>query len=1012
MNKARIAGAVAGTVLVALLVYYNACVGPSPWPPHDGDLRQSLAVQASGLRRGGEGTIRLVATAHFTTAHSEAVEQVKIARIGGIELSLVDAAKQSTPIAAKKWTTSEGVTTAAVTLPEVSDGDYQLRVKYKTRLGAGELDVPLPLYTPARIHVITDRPLYEPGNLVRFRAVVLRARDLVPLDGRPGRWIVQSPDGEVLLEEKAPAGPWGVVAGTFPLDGAAATGDWKVSWVSADAIDEVPFRVAPFTLPRFRVEAAADKPYYRPREQPTLRGSVTYSSGAPVAAADLAITWQASGDWPPPTEWLERVLPKTAKAGANGRFELTLPVIPNDLQGQATLTARIAAIDPAGDRVESSASVLLSADGIAVTAVTELGEGLMQGFNNRVYLRVTTPDGVVLPGKKIKVKRAWQGDDPGLDAELDDDGVASLQLDPGPPVNVVIPARPYRPAPRAAAVTRGEAEELIAGEGASLADQIEMDRWLAALAPCAQFYEQGEDGGGAAVELGLRVSASGSLIVAGDMATPLARCAAGVLRGKRLPSGAPRMYSVAFTFNDADLPRLDPSVEGVFDVPEGLEEQLATLALKARPCLPRDVEGELPRVQTWSARAGEKVVRLGEWLDVPDGEGADYARAAQGCAQGSLGGATIAFEEPFDGDVIGLVRWRAELPAVAGEERPQPTTMLGYELLVSADVEGAPSTKLRLVPGDVPDVRLRLSPVLARPGETVTAEVIRGPNFAASGITLPKEIELIHLKGKQKAQLGADRKATFTIEPGTEGWCHVSVAGVRGLVFVRPENDLVVELRPEQPRYAPGDQARLLLQTRTAGRGTQAAVGLVGVDESLGQLVTLPAADAMARLRPTVETPQPAFGTLDGQALTLGRIRGANAAAATVLRVGAIPQPPQLDAVVSVSGATRFDPVEELTDRFYTVLAELHVQVRQWEATAPAGTIMRPPVMAEMWKKALAACEARGEKVKDAFGRKLRLHRLPPDLLALTDPRVVVVVGTRLPEDVESWPAWVAKEKP
>jgi hypothetical protein len=42
----------------------------------------------------------------------------------------------------------------------------------------------------------------------------------------------------------------------------------------------------------------------------------------------------------------------------------------------------------------------------------------------------------------------------------------------------------------------------------------------------------------------------------------------------------------------------------------------------------------------------------------------------------------------------------------------------------------------------------------------------------------------------------------------------------------------------------------------------------------------------------------------------------------------------------------------------------------------------------------------------------LRLHRLPADLLALTEPRAVVVNGTRLPEDTQNWSQWVAKEKP
>ena len=68
--------------------------------------------------------------------------------------------------------------------------------------------------------------------------------------------------------------------------------------------------------------------------------------------------------------------------------------------------------------------------------------------------------------------------------------------------------------------------------------------------------------------------------------------------------------------------------------------------------------------------------------------------------------------------------------------------------------------------------------------------------------------------------------------------------------------------------------------------------------------------------------------------------------------------------------------------------------------------------MAQLWKQAIAACKARGEKVVDAYGRELRLSMLPQDLLSLTDPRAVVIDTTHLSEDVENWAAWVAKERP
>lgn len=978
-----------------------------------GRVRQTVEVSVESLRRGAEGRVSLQAYAHYTTDASDQVQRAPLATFESVKLSLVDAAGKATVLKPKGWSHEWGPTTSTLKLPDVPDGDYKLRADYATRLGKGTLDVELPLYTPARVHVITDRPLYEPGNVVKFRAVVLRARDLAPIDGRPGKWVVRDGAGEVLLEEKAPAGDWGVVAGTFPLDKGAPTGSWSVSWVSADASDVASFTVEPFTLPRFRIDAAPPRPFYRPGDAPSITGAVVYSSGAPVARAALDIQWQFSGDWPPPREWEERLLPKKAVTAANGRFELALPKLPADLQGRTTVTAFISAVDPAGDRVATSIPVLLSEEGIQVSAVTELGDGLVGGFNNRMYLRVTTPDGRVVPNAKVNVKRAWQPNDTGIATELDEDGVASLQLDPGTPTTIVIPAVPFRPAPRPPLVTRGEVEELIGGEGASLADQVELDKWLAALVPCAKWVgETGaadddmSDGGSGGVTIGFRVAAGGAILAAGGGASPLARCVVGIVKSRRLPAGSERMYTVTFNFGDPDLPKLTASVESALAVPEGLQQRIAERAASTRDCLPTaNSEGPLPLALTWSVPAGSKEVSLGGWVKDPHGA----PSAALACVQSRMGG-RIVLEEKTRADSLGLVRFSVELPERLQQQKPQPTTMVGYELLVSAEVEGAPSAKLRVAPGTVPDLRLRVSPILAKVGDTITAELIRGPSFSGE---LPKELVMKHLKAEPvKAKLDDERKAAFKIDPKATGWVEITGAGQRALVYVKPEGELAVSVTPGKDRYAPGQMAELSISTQLGGKGGKAAVSLIGVDQSLGQLVPLPGPDAMSRVQPTVTTSSRAFGTLDGQALALGRIRGANAAAATVLRVAEIPAAPELDAVVSTLARTQFDPVEELTDRFYIVLAELHAQARTWEASAPAKEKMRPSTMATLWRNALATVQKRGERVDDAYGRPLRLSRLPQDLLALVDPRAVIVVGTRLPEDVENWSAWVAKEKP
>lgn len=1007
-----IAGIIVGAILIGRIDTHDGrCesaflqYGLTMYACPSGTIRQTATMHVANLRRGIEATASLSAAAHFTIDSADEVQSLAVPDFSQVKLSLVDAKNVATPLPAKR-----AANAFTFKVPEVPDGDYKLRAEYTTRVGSGTLEANIPLYTPARVHVLTDRPLYEPGNTVRFRAVVLRARDLAPLDGRPGHWIVRDPDGEVLLEETAPATDWGVVAGTFPIDKQGKTGDWTIAWESGAASDTVTFKVEPFKLPRFRVDVAAEKPFYRAGDKPSVKGTVLYSSGAPVAKAKVEIAWDIDGEWPPPLDWQEKLLPKTAETQANGRFELALPQVPADLVGVVTMTARIAAIDPAGDRVEARTSVLLSQDGIAVSSVTELGNGLVDGFNNRMYLRVATPDGNVVRNKKVHIERAWDKAAGGIDAELDEDGVASFQIDPGAPVNIVIPALPYRPSPKVALVTRGEIEDLIGGE-VSMADQVRMDQWLKPMGVCAKWVgATGDDdeSGGNSAHLGMRVDRGGGIVTVGSNPTPLGQCAANIAKGQRLAAGGERLFTVEFTFEDPELSTLSAEIVSAFDAPDELTPAVNNLAKSTRDCLPK-IEGSVPRALTWRISRGAKEVQLGPWIDMALDEGEASAASALGCIQAKYGG-RIALAEPATSDSLGIIRFGLTPPEGESQERPQPTVMLGYELNVSVpDLDGKPSTKLRVTPGQVPNLRLRVNPILAKVGDKITAELIRGPEFNG---TLPKELVVKHLKGETKVKLDENRKAQIVIDDKAEGWVEISGAGQRALVFVKPERELTVSVEPKQPKYKPGDQAELQVQTKIAGKGGKAAVGLFGVDASLGQIASLEGPDSMARVQPQVETSDPAFGYLDGQALTLGRIRGPNAAAATVLRVSGIPAPPELDAVITATATTMFDPVEELTDNFYTVLAELHVQARAWEKSAPSAEKMQPPQMAKLWKQALAACKARGEKVVDAYGRELRLSMLPGDLLSLTDPRAVIVVGTRLPEDVENWAAWVRKEKP
>ncbi len=990
-------------------IRYGVLVGRCP----DGKLQQTVSFKCQGLRRGSEGTVWIGAIANYTTAEADVHLTANVRRFDPT-LVLVKPKGEEVLLTPKKgWqgTPDDGRTGPIELDPNLPDGDYVLRAKVHSQLGDSSTDLALPIYAPARIHVITDRPLYEPGNTVQFRAVVLKATDFSPIDGRPGRWIVEDPSGEVVLEEKAQAGEFGVVAGSFPIDAGARTGDWKVKWRSGTAEDVVTFHVEPFTVPRFRVEASASKPFYAPGDRPVMRGKVVYSSGAPVRGANVEITWSVQGDWPAPTEWQEGELPKTARPGANGAFELSLPVIPKDLRGRVTLHANLAAIDPAGDRVEGRASALLSEHAIEVSAVTELDDGLVQSFNNRLYLRATTAAGTVLAKTELLVKRAWEPNDKGIATTTDEDGVASLQIDPGPPANVIVPPMPVRRPPREPAITRGDTEELISGGEASLGDQLTMDRWNTTLAPCARFVDDPSED----VTIGLRVSPAGAITAKAtdDEALPL--CLARALTSLRLPPGRERLYRIAYSLQ-SDMPRITTNAEATQEVPQDFAAAIATAALDARSCLPRTVEpARLPRVLLWTAKPPKHRMTISFAPD-PEKEGKPIASSIVGCvervfARQSWPAAELATSTEF----LGAVHLAVRPNATDEKADPQATTLIGYELNVSAHAPGAPkqigSTNLVVRPGKVPPARLRASPVLAEAGRQIEVSLLRGPGFEGK---LPKSLWMTHpnMKNLEGPVDEATHVARFTLPADAKGWFQVTWNDARALVYARPKTELTVSIQSDAERYAPGKTATLKLRTSEGSHGIRAAVGLFGVDTSLEQLAPLPGPDDMARVRPRPQMRSPAFGALDVAAVEMGRIRGVHAATATILRVSTLPDATTTDATVSAETAAAFDPLEALTDHFYAILGELHARVRAWETSAPKGEQMKPATMAKLWTQALEECDKRKEPVTDAYGRRLQLHRLPRDLLALTDPRAVVANGTRLPEDVESWSAWVDKEKP
>jgi hypothetical protein len=979
------------------LLFDGIWVGSCP----AGDVRPVARVSASGLGRGSKGTVTVDMAGWYADGRTGAVSQTPVRRFD-VSLDVTDPAgtKSKLDVVEDRWLGTSLIST--VELPKGPDGDWTLHVVADSPAGESAVDVVLPVYAPALAHVLTDAPMVLPGGTMRFRDVLLHEADLTPLEGRPGVWTVTDPEGEVQLEEKARTGPFGIAASTFPLAPDAPSGPWQVRFRSGAAVHSQTVEVRTFQLPRFTVDAASERRWWGRGDAPVVSGTVRYTSGAPVRGASVTVDVRASGEWPPPLDWVATRLIET---DAMGRFRVAFGPVPADLSGQVTLALAFTATDPTGDTARGGASVLLSADRIVADAVTELADGLVPATNNRLFLRVTSPDGEPLRGATVVVRRDGDVHDVGIEAVADADGVAKLQVDPGQPVTVVVPATPVRTRPRseASAVRATDGQDLVAGEALDVAGTAVIERWASAAQPC-QIH--GDAGKATSVSVIARIAGGRVTHVsatADDGNEDLAACIATRVRSVPGGGGGTRVWRATLQVPDAAAPALTWSYTDPATLPEAASVELAGRMRRARACV-AGVSEDLGLPDAWYVHGERGGTRL--LLDAADvgGSEATVSASVAGCVARQM--SAVLLETPLETPVAGVLTLAVSVPAAETAARPEPTTFAGYALRVSARVgdESVGDTVLRMHPGTVPPLRLRFSEVLVDPGATVSLTAVRGPDFTGQ---IPEKLLLTQGGEKVLEIVMKDRKGSFTLPADARGYYRVEFAGAAATLFVRDSRSLQVALSSDTKSWRPGQEVQLTVTTTRGGAPVPAGVTLSGVDSAFAAIATLPTADAFADVTVRAASEMPAFGVLDARALQTGLIRGENAAQAAVLRVSSIPDHVLGGDEVGGQGAAVFDADAEMTDAFYALYAEARRGVRTWEKEAAAGETLSAKQMVAIWEEALAAHPA-----EDPFGRRLHLSVLPRDLLALTDPRFMMSDGARVPEDVESWTPYVAKEAP
>jgi hypothetical protein len=325
---------------------------------------------------------------------------------------------------------ADGVAAVEFKVPAVASGDYKMEVVTRSTLGEEKLERDIKVKTAPKVLLVTDKPLYQPGQVMHIRALSLQAFDLAPVAGKDILFEVEDAKGNKVFKRSFQTSEYGIAAVDFQLADEVNTGDYHVRAILGDQPPaDKTVTVKPYVLPKFKSELKADKRFYLPKE--TINGSLQtdYFFGKPVANAKVKVT-ASSFD----VAFKEfQTFNGTTDANGHVKFEIKLPDYfvgqPLD-KGNALVKLEAKVTDTADHSETITKTYPVSNQPVQVSLIAEGGR-LVPGMENRVFAAAIYPDGS--PAQcDVNLWLGQKRDDkkPFASVKTNDAGLAEFRLTP------------------------------------------------------------------------------------------------------------------------------------------------------------------------------------------------------------------------------------------------------------------------------------------------------------------------------------------------------------------------------------------------------------------------------------------------------------------------------------------------------------------------------------------------------------------------------------------------------
>ncbi len=207
------------------------------------------------------------------------------------------------PLRASATTDEDGYATLDFDLPRSFKED-DLDIAVKGRLGGFERSATdgVSVVRLAEVLVSTDKPIYQPGQTLHVRALVIDTRARRAVADADVVFSVRDPAGTRVFTSTVRTSRFGVASCDWPIAEGTRLGDYFIEAdIEGDRYDDSSggqhVRVSRYELPNFAVKVEPDRKYYLPGENAEVSVRADYLFGQPVRRGRVRVVRESERVW-------------------------------------------------------------------------------------------------------------------------------------------------------------------------------------------------------------------------------------------------------------------------------------------------------------------------------------------------------------------------------------------------------------------------------------------------------------------------------------------------------------------------------------------------------------------------------------------------------------------------------------------------------------------------------------------------------------------------------------------